>query len=123
MSLQLIKCKVCGKTLSEPERVIGDPPRAHFGRIVQRLQRHIESRLKDEQLSPSKPHTEAWSQCLVSVITYQNYLLSHLFELPSEMEQDRETVRAGFAASLAQLDTTAPRQEPASNPTPQLVKP
>jgi len=110
MSLQLIKCKVCGKTLSEPERIIGEPPRAHFARLIERLKKHFNSRINDEQLQIAKPHSEAFAAVLASMLTYQSLALTKpglLFDgLPEDFLEDRERVRAGFAASLRKVTMT-----------------
>ena len=98
MSLQPIKCKVCGQIIPEPPRIIGEAFNLHIGKCVMLMTRHLLGLAEQEAMGKPNgtlrtPHAEALGRVLRISESFKNYLAAANFEMPEEMARAGDEVR------------------------------
>ena len=94
MILSLMKCKICGKTISPPDQalIIGESAPVRNQRILQSLFSHVQSKMQEEQNRPEQPHTAALIHATVAGENLKGAMLIGNFEIGAEQEAERQGV-------------------------------
>jgi hypothetical protein len=94
MILSLMKCRICGKTISPPDQtlIIGESAPARNQRILQSLFSHIQGKMQSEQNQADQPHTAALIAAMTAGENLKGALLIGNFEISPEQEAERQDV-------------------------------